>query len=86
MGDLFGRPRVVPLLLGLTGTIPACHLSSQNVWPFQLPSASGDCRSKHPIVRYGTSNRAFEIFPLFLPHGRSHRLRTIGGNDKLFFC
>ena len=32
----------------------------------------------------GHRNRASEISPRFLRHGRSHRLRTIGGNGKLF--
>ena len=32
----------------------------------------------------GRRNRASEISPRFLRHGRSHRLRTIGGNGKLF--
>ena len=32
----------------------------------------------------GRRNRTSEIFPRFLPHGRSHRLRTISGNDKFF--
>ena len=29
MGDQLGSPRVAPLFLGLTGTIPPCHLSTQ---------------------------------------------------------
>ena len=32
----------------------------------------------------GRGNRASEISRRFLRHGRSHRLRTIGGNGKLF--
>ena len=32
----------------------------------------------------GRRNRASEISPRFLRHGRSQRLRTIGGNGKLF--
>ena len=40
-----------------------------------------------PSIRSQDSGRrycAFEISPRFLQHGRSHRLRTMGGNDKLF--
>ena len=32
----------------------------------------------------GRQNCMSEIFPYFLAHERSHRLRTIGENDKLF--
>ena len=32
----------------------------------------------------GRRNRASEISPRFLRHGRSHRSRTIDGNGKLF--
>ena len=52
------------LFLALTGTIPACHLSSQWVRPFPSPSAPGDRRSEHPIARYGPSkSRVFDFSP-----------------------
>ena len=66
----------------LRGTIPACHLSSQWVRPSPSPWALVD-----PITRSqdtGRRNRASLIFPRFLPRGRSHRLGTIGRNDRLF--
>ena len=40
-----------------------------------------------PVTRSqdtGRRNRAYGIFPHFLPRGRSHRYGTIGGNDRLF--
>ena len=81
MGDLLGSPRIAPLFLGLTGTIPVCHLSSRWVSPFLSPSEPGDLQSEQQIVRY---RRASKIFPRFLPQRRSDRLRTIDGNDNLF--
>ena len=72
-------------LLALTGTIPACHLSTQKVRPFPSPSAPGDrpIRASDRQIRAVEIARS-EISPRFLRHGRSHRLRTIGGNGKLF--
>ena len=64
MGDLLGSPRVAPLFFALTGTIPACHLSSQYVRPFPSPSASGDRRFQYPIVRYGPSKSRVLDFSL----------------------
>ena len=66
----------------LRGTIPACHLSSLWVRPSPSPSAIVD-----PVTRSqdtGRRNRASGIFPRVLQRGRYHRLRTIGGNDRLF--
>ena len=79
-----GCPPVTLLFLGLTGTILAYQLSSQWVWPFLSPLEPRDRRSEHLIAKYGPSKSRFEVFHRFLPHGRSHRLRLIGGNDMLF--
>ena len=65
MGELLGSPRVVPLLLALTGTIPACHLSSQWDRPLPSTSASGDRRSEHPITRCGPSKSRVRDFTPF---------------------
>ena len=55
MGDLLGSPRVAPLFLGLAGN----HSDLPLVVPMgsALPIAigAGDCRSGHPIARYGPS-------------------------------
>ena len=88
MGDLLGSPRVAPIVLGLLGSYGV---------PFQLATCRPngfDHPHPHrlraivdPIPRSqdtGRRNRAYKIFPRFLSHGRSHRLRTIDGNDKLF--
>ena len=64
MGNLLRSPRVAPLFLALTGTIPACHLSSQWVRPFLSPSAPGDRRSENRIARYWSSkSRVLDFFP-----------------------
>ena len=88
MGDLLGSPRVAPIVLGLFGSygvpfrLATCRPNGFNHPHHQRRRAIVD-----PIPRSqdtGLRNRAYEIFPRFLSHGISHRLRTIGGNDKLF--
>ena len=52
-----------------------------------LPIVIGAGAIVDPSIRSqdtGRRNHASEISPRFLRHGRSHRLRTIGGNGKLF--
>ena len=95
MGDHLGSPRVGPLYLGLTGTIPACRMSSEWVRPFLSPSALGDRQSEHPIVSYGPSkSRILDFSPFFskwkIPSFRDDRrkrqaflnveAKVIGGN------
>ena len=64
IGDLLGCPPVAPLILALTCTILACHLSSQWVRPYPSPSAPGDRRSVHPIKRYRVSkSRVLDFSP-----------------------
>ena len=70
--------------LALTGTIPACHLSSKWVRPFHRHRRRAFVDPSIRSQDTGRRNRASEISPRFLRHGRSHRLRTIGGNGKLF--
>ena len=84
MGDLLGSPLVSPLFFGLTGTISAFHLSAQRVRPFPSPSVLTIVDLCTISQDTGRRNPASEIFPLFLPHGSSHCLRTISGNDMLF--
>ena len=88
MGVLLGSPHVAPLFLGLFGSYGV---------PFQpatcRPNGFGPPHRhrRRAIVdlvtrsqNTGRRNRASGIFPRFLPRGRSHRLRTIDGNDRLF--
>ena len=88
MGDLLGSPRVAPHFLALFG--PYGYYSGLPlVVPIgsALPIAIGAGAIVDPSIRSpdtGRRNRASEISPRFLRHGRSHRLRTIGGNGKLF--
>ena len=87
MGDLLGSPRVAPLFLGLFGS------SRVPFWPptcrpngFGPPHHHRSRAIVDPVTRSqdtGRKNRASGIFPRFPPRGRSHRLRTIGGNGRL---
>ena len=67
MDDFYAHqsPRVAPIFLALTGTIPACHLSSQWVRPFPSPLEPGDRQSEHPIARYGQSKSRVSDFSPF---------------------
>ena len=74
------------------------HPSFWVLWvPFRLPTSLRN--GFDPSHRYwgravfilntrsqdmGCRNRSSEIFPRFLPHGRSYRLMTIGENHNLF--
>ena len=78
MGDLLGSPRVAPLFLGLAGYHSGLPLVV--TMGSALSIAIGTGRSRDT----GRRNRAFGIFPRFLPRGRFHRLGTIGGNGRLF--
>ena len=88
MGDLLGSPRVAAHFLGLFGSYgvlfrPAtCRPNEFGPHHRHQRGAIVD-----PVTRSqdtGRRNRAFWIFPRFLPRGSSHRLRTIGENDRLF--
>ena len=78
MGDLLGCPRVAPLFLSIMGY----HSGLPLVVPkgSALPIAIGAGRSS--IRSPSCKIRAVKIARLV--RGRSHRLRTIGGNDRLF--
>ena len=88
MGDLLGSSCVAPLFLGLFGSYGV---------PFQpatcRPNGFGPPHRHQrraivdPVTRSqdtGHRNRASGIFPYFFPRGRSHHLRMIGGNGRLF--
>ena len=82
MGDLLGSPRVAPLFLGIAWYHSGLPLVVPMGSTFPSPSAIVD-----PVTRAqdtGRRNRVSGIFPRFLPHGRSHRLGTIGGNRRLY--
>ena len=88
MGDHLGSPCVAPLFLGLFGSYgvpfrpPTCHPNE-----FDPPHRHRSRTIVDPATRSqdtGFQNRASGNFPRFLPRGGSHRLRTIGGNGRLF--
>ena len=88
MGDLLGSPRVAPRFLGLFGyyKVPFWPATSRPNG-FGLPHRHRRRAIVDPVTRsqdMGGRNRASRIFPRFLPRGRSHSLRTIGGNGRLF--
>ena len=88
MGDVLGSPRVATFFLGLFGSfgvpfwLATCCLNG-----FGPPHRHRRWAIVDPSTRLqdtGRRNRASEIFSRFLLHGRSHRFKTIGGNDKVF--
>ena len=71
--------------LGLTGYHSGLPLVVQMGSALPITNGAGRSSFEAPDRKI----RAVEIaclrfFPRFLPHGRSHCLRTIGGNDKIF--
>ena len=85
MGDLLGSPRVAPLFFGSYG-VPF-RLATCRPNGFGPPDRHQRRAIVDPVTRSqdtGRRNRAFGIFPRFLPSGRSHRLGTLDGNGRLF--
>ena len=88
MGDLQGSPHVSPLFLGLFGSygVPF-RPATCRPYGFGFPHRLRRRAIFDPVTRSqdtGRLNRASGIFPHILPRGRSHRLRTIDGNGRLF--
>ena len=88
MGDLVGSHRVAPLFLALFGSYEVqFRPATCRPYGFGPPHRHRRRAIVNPVTRsQDTShqNLASGSFPHFLPHGRSHRLRTIGGNGMLF--
>ena len=88
MGDLLESPRVAPLFLGLFWSycVPFWFATCRPNG-FGPPYRHQRRAIVDPITRsqdLGRRNRASGIFPRFHPRERSHRLRTISGNNRLF--
>ena len=88
MCDLLGSPRVAPLFLGLFGSY-GVPLQPATCRPngFGPPHRHRRRAIIDLVTRSqdtGHRNHVSGIFTRFLSRGRSHRLRMIGGNGKLF--
>ena len=88
MRDLLGSPCVAHPFFVLFGSFgvpfwpPTCRPNR-----FGPPHRHRSWAIVDPVTRSqdtGRKNHASWIFPRFPPRGRSHRLRTIGGNGRLF--
>ena len=84
MGDLLGSPCVAPLFLGLAEYHSGLPLVVLMGSASPSPSTSGDCRSGHPIARYGPSkSRVWD----FSPFSAAWKIPSLGDdrrNGRLF--
>ena len=84
MGDLLESPHVYPSFWPLRVLFLLATCRPNGFGPSHCHWRRATVDPSFLSQDMGRRNPASEISPRFLRHARSRRLRTIGGNDKVF--